>query len=508
MQHLNSAAQTTLRKARLTVKTVLLAMAFWTLFPPTAQAAQTINTTSSTSCSAQSGALVGGNILTDFDNGTFGTESGAADQSPSSNPYPGQIEAGVFANFYSFFHGAYGYIANPVNPRNTYQHPNITDPVYGATGRFFASDPNIDTPVINFTALDVSPNQNYELSFWAANSEPNGAPNDINFEIDGIVSLNTGPLLAFSSALEWKKYSFVFNSGNRTTILIALRSLETGPSGRDFYLDNVEMKFCAISGSDISGNIYSDVDRDNVHQAAREAGLASIGVALYDTQGDSDPANDIYVGQTDTTADGSFEFINVPPNANYELRVTIDDPDLPSSSVPGTAEVLPVNLTSSSNSTDNDFGFDIARPSFSVNKSSTVFSRAGSSGFSIPGEDMEYSVQVINTGGEGMDIDSVIIFDQLPDNLTFFHDDFDGSGAATVDPLVFQQTGTSLDFDYARDVRYSDAVAPPVSFSDCNYAPTIGYDPNITYICVNPKGVMRVQSSNPSFTLKFRMLIN
>ncbi len=476
--------------------------------PSTAFAAQTLNTTSTTSCTAQGGTLVGGNILTDFDNGTFGSEDGSPDQSPSTNPYPGQVSGGVFTNFYSFFHGAYGYVANPVNPRNSFQHPDITDPVYGTTGRFFASDPNVNTPIINFTALNVNPNENYQLSFWAANSEPNGTPNDINLEIDGIVSLNTGDLQAFTSALEWKKYAFVFNSGNRTEILIALRSLETGAGGRDFYLDNVEMEFCSLSGSDITGANFSDVDRDNLFQSARETGLPAINVDLFDTQGDGDPANDIYVSGTDSIANGGFSFINVPANPNYELRVSAADPDLPGGSSLGTASILSVNLPSSSNSTGNDFGFDLPRPSLTINKSSTVYDNGQFSGFSVPLQDIAYTISVENSGGEGADKDGLFVFDQLPGTLTFYNDDFDGAGVVTDDPIVFTQSSTGLDFDYSRDVAFSNDSSPPNSFSDCNYSPATGYDPDIRYVCLNPKGVMTGGSSPPGFTVQFRARVN
>lgn len=477
-------------------------------FPSTTFAAQTINNNSTTSCSAQGGTLIGGNILTDFDNGTFGSENGSADQSPSVDPYPGQIASGTFTNFYSFFYGAYGYVANPVTPRNEFQHPNITDPVYGVTGRFFASDPNVDTPIINFTALNVTPNQNYELSFWAANSEPSGNPNDINLEIDGIVSLNTGDLQAFSSALEWKKYAFLFNSGSRTQILIALRSLETGESGRDFYLDNVEMERCTISGRNISGTHFSDVDRDNIFQAVREAGLNAVNVDLYDTRGDSDPINDIYIGGTESGTNGDFSFINIPANPDYELRVNEIDPDLPSGSSLGTTSTLSVNLPSSSNSTDNDFGFDLPRPSLTINKSSTVYDSGLFDGFSVPLQDIAYTISVENNGGEGADKDGLFVVDLLPDTLTFYNDDFDGVGALTADPVVFTQSSSGLDFDYGRDVAFSDNSSPPTNFADCGYNPAVGYDPNIKYVCLNPKGVMTGGSGSPSFTVQFRARVN
>ena len=77
------------------------------------QAAQTINTSSTTSCVAQGGTISGANLLTDFDNGTFGTGSGAPNQSPNTDPYPSTVTGGDFTNFYdlSLIH-----ISEPTRP--------------------------------------------------------------------------------------------------------------------------------------------------------------------------------------------------------------------------------------------------------------------------------------------------------------------------------------------------------------------------------------------------------
>ncbi len=472
-----------------------------------AQAAQTINTTSTTSCAALGGATTGSNFLTDFSNGTFGTENGAADQSPSVNPYPGQVTGGIFSNFYAITWGNYAYIANAVTRRNPSQHPNITDPVYGNTGRFFASDPNANTPVLDFTALNVTPDQNYQLSFWAANSEPNGLPNNINLEINGIVSLNTGPLQAFTAALEWKRYSFVFNAGNRSTIFLTLRSLDTGNAGRDFYLDNVEMRQCNITGGNISGFVYSDVNRDNAYQSATEAGLSPITVRLYDTRGDADPLNDIFVSSYSTLSNGSYTFTNVPPNANYQLRVDSVDPDLPFNSVIGTPSTINVNLAVNGNLTNRNFGFDLPRPNFVVSKSSNVYPNVPTGVFSIPGQDMEYTITMTNTGGGGSDTDSTFLFDTLPTFLTFYNGDFDGPGGATSDPVLFSQTGAGLNYLYSRDIRYSNAAVAPTGLASCTYTPLAGYDPAVKHICFNPKSVFGGGTTAPTATLKFRMQI-
>ncbi|WP_114520423.1 hypothetical protein [Altererythrobacter sp. ZODW24] len=446
-------------------------------------------------------------MLTDFDNGTFGTANGQPDQSPSVNPYPGQIDSGQFAYFYSFFHGAFGFVANAQTPRNTYQHPGITDPVYGASGYFFASDPNTTTPTINFAAQNVVPDQNYQVSFWAANSEPNGTPNNINLEIDGITSLNTGPLQAFNAALEWKLYSYVFNAGNRTEVLFALRSLETGAGGRDFYLDNVELRQCNIAGGDISGTVYSDVNGNNAYQSATEAGIGSIRVDLYDDRGTASTTDDLFVSSYSSAAAGTFMFNNVPANNNYRVRVLTNDPDLPYLATFGTTQNLLASLASGGTVTGRDFGFDLPPPVLSVSKTSEVYAEQGLGVFAIPGQDLAYTIAVTNSGGGGQDANSNFLVDSLPASLTFYNADFDGAGTLTSDPVYFTQSGAGLSFNYATDVRFSNSVAPPSSFTACDYTPTATYDPAVRHICVNPKGTVTGSASTSGWAVKFRAQI-
>ena len=214
---------------------------------------QTINTTSS--CTALGGTLTPGNLFTPLDNGTFGFENGQPDQTPATNPYPGIVSGGVFDSFYSVGHGDYGYVANAITPRNNAQHDNITDPVYGVTGRFFASDPDSDTPTLTTTLTGLTPNQFYEYSFWAANSEfsqtsPNNTVNvkvtdDPNVPLANQTTIySTGELPAFPDTLEWKKHTVSFTNGASSSITINLQSTETGPGGNDFYLDNIELRGC------------------------------------------------------------------------------------------------------------------------------------------------------------------------------------------------------------------------------------------------------------------------
>lgn len=468
-------------------------------------AGQVLNTSSTTSCAAQGGVPGSVNFITDFDDGTFGVENGNPNQSPNSDPYSGQITGGVFDHFYDFDHGDYGYVANPVEPRNKYQHAEITDPVYGVTGRFFASDPNTNTPTLNFAITNVNPNNNYQLSFWAANSEPNGVPNIIDTVVDGIVSYSTGPLLAFPAALEWKLHSFVFNAGNRTTILLSMASRLTGAQGRDFYMDNVEMRECTLAGGGISGTIYTDYNANNSYDVGGDAPLAAIDVQLWNTQGDTDPGNDIYVSVTSSGSAGLYNFANLPASGDYELRVDTGDADLPTGQVSGTPTTLPVTVTTGMTASGNDFGFDTTEAALIANK--TIASVNNS--YNLPGDDVIYTIEFSNVGSGDAATDSIFLVDTMPPDISFYNADLDGAGAAASDPVSFTQSaGAGLNFVYSRDVGFAAAGPPPSNFGACNYTPVGITDPNVAYICFNPKGAMTSGSPNPTASVSFRSRIN
>jgi len=209
---------------------------------------QTIDYATPNACVARGGATTGSNLFSIFDNGTFGFENGLINQSPAVNPYTGIITGGTYIQFAGGNpdHGEYSFVANAVIERNSSQHPHIIDPIYGMKGRFFASDPNDSTPQMSFTLTGLTPYEFYEYSFWAANSEPSGAPNNVDVIVNGTTIYSTGDLPAVSAALEWKKHSVTFTNGNSTTADIVLKSTKTGPGGNDFYLDNIELLACDV----------------------------------------------------------------------------------------------------------------------------------------------------------------------------------------------------------------------------------------------------------------------
>jgi len=484
---------------------------------PTASADQTINTSFPTSCDAQGGTPEGFNFITDFDDGTFGVENGQPNQSPDIDPYPDQIDGGVFDNFFDINFGDYAFIANITEPRNRFQHPDvdnspgaITDPENGATGRFFASDPNADTPVLNFSITNIIPNDNYELAFWAVNSELSAIPNIVNAVVDGIVSFSTGELIAVRDALPWQRYAFVFNAGNRTEITLSIASTETGSGGRDFYLDNVTLQRCLTSvaqtGS-IEGTIYIDSNGNNNFDTAAEAILGGIDVQLWDTQGNADPDDDIFISRVDSNSNGFYSFTNLLPSANFAVRVDTADPDLAGQLVIGTPETIDVTLTAGNTSANNDFGFDATAAILTAEKDVALFNPDGDDLFATPGNEVIYTISVANRGNGTTDNNAIFLVDTLPPSVEFFNGDFDGPGGATTDSVLFQQNGANLNFDFNRDIGFARGTVKPANFAACNATPTGVYDPTINFICFAPDGQMAAGNPDPDFSFSFRTRI-
>ena len=124
--------------------------------------------------------------------------------------------------------------------------------------------------------------------------------------------------------------------------------------------------------------------------------------------------------------------------------------------------------------------------------------------FAIPGNDAIYTTTVTNIGDGPVDNDTLFLADRIAAETTFYNADIDDSGPET-DPVTFtQQNGASLTFTYGTDIAFSDGAISPTSFAACTYTPSAGYDVNVTYICINPKGSMQSGDPDPSFTISYR----
>jgi len=204
-----------------------------------------------------------------------------------------------------------------------------------------------------------------------------------------------------------------------------------------------------------------------------------------------------------------------------EARGTADSPTRGSAAADGTLQVgfagrvdqvmIRWGEAAGSTNTGGQPGFalhdlTICTPSSGVTVSKTSTSFDPANPFRIPGSDVIYSIAVGNDGEVPPDAGSLFVLDALPEELEFFNGDFDAAGPAT-DPVGFEQSGSGITFSYPADVAYSNASSAPTDFGQCNYVPASGYDPAVTFVCINPKGQFNLADPAPSFTLSFRARI-
>lgn len=153
----------------------------------------------------------------------------------------------------------------------------------------------------------------------------------------------------------------------------------------------------------------------------------------------------------------------------------------------------------------HDITFCNPQANIQVSKTSISYNNGTDPVYALPGNDMVYTISVTNTGTGTLTSNSMFIVDPLPANVTFFNGDANGSAPGT-DPVNFTDASSGLTFTYATDVRY--ATSAPASFAACTYTPAAGYDANVKYICINPKGAMRANTGTPpGFSVSFRSRI-
>ncbi|NNC37381.1 MAG: hypothetical protein EX271_09590 [Acidimicrobiales bacterium] len=140
-----------------------------------------------------------------------------------------------------------------------------------------------------------------------------------------------------------------------------------------------------------------------------------------------------------------------------------------------------------------------------ANKSVEIYDPTLSGLYAVPGSDMIYTIDVINSGLLDIDNDTIFLSDELPSEVIFYNGDIDDSGPVNV--VDFVDSGSGLTFDEAFDVGYSKAAAKPANMGDCGDTPAAGYDPTIRHICFAPKGIFLFGDPNPEFAVKFRVKI-
>ncbi len=146
-------------------------------------------------------------------------------------------------------------------------------------------------------------------------------------------------------------------------------------------------------------------------------------------------------------------------------------------------------------------------PDLQATKTTAIYDPGALGLYATPGNDVIYTITVSNIGPGSADTDTIFLADKIPADIDFYNGDIDDAGPE-LNPVSFADAGSGLTFTYATDIAYSNAAARPTQMSDCTYTPAAGYDPAITYLCINPKGVMAAGTPAPAFSVSFRARIN
>lgn len=186
--------------------------------------------------------------------------------------------------------------------------------------------------------------------------------------------------------------------------------------------------------------------------------------------------------------------------------------------------VMSANTTISANdqisataSRNTGSGFDITsefadtiaaltRGALTVTISSQVYDPGLAGLYSVPQNDRLTTATVTNEVGTSTTNDSIFLIIDVPADTEFYNGDVDGTGPETNAVAFDGSNAPGLTFTYATDVRFSDAGTRP-DFASCTYTPAAGYDPNVRFICINPKGTMPQGDPPPSFVAQFRQRI-
>jgi uncharacterized repeat protein (TIGR01451 family) len=135
-------------------------------------------------------------------------------------------------------------------------------------------------------------------------------------------------------------------------------------------------------------------------------------------------------------------------------------------------------------------------PVLTMTKTAAPVATTGDNRFNIPGADVDYTITVTNTGGSPVDINTALLGDALPADVTFFNGDIDTATAGTQN-FVFTP-GTSGLTLAAANITYLNASNTPIT-------PAAGYDAAVRTVRWQPQGTM---AANSSFTIRFRTQIN
>ncbi|WP_420589908.1 hypothetical protein [Bacterioplanoides sp.] len=153
-------------------------------------------------------------------------------------------------------------------------------------------------------------------------------------------------------------------------------------------------------------------------------------------------------------------------------------------------------------------------PNVTLTKSSSVVNdpiNGSNNPKAIPGAEVVYQLLAINSGEGSPDSDTLIIDEQIPEDLPLFVGDLTNAGPVDfIDGTSPDDSGLSFTFISL------DAANDDIDFSNddgntFSYTPTAsgdGYDSNVTHIRLKPKGIFKAaDSTQPQFQFNYKVKV-
>ena len=137
-------------------------------------------------------------------------------------------------------------------------------------------------------------------------------------------------------------------------------------------------------------------------------------------------------------------------------------------------------------------------PVVDLAKTSATVATTGPERFAIPGADVDYTLTLTNTGGSPVDVNSTLIADVLPANVTYYNGDIDAATAGT-QSFVFTPGTSGLTLSQANVATSNNGG------TSYGYTAAAGYDPAVSAVRYQPQGQLAPYSTA---VIRFRVRVN
>ena len=205
---------------------------------------------------------------------------------------------------------------------------------------------------------------------------------------------------------------------------------------------------------------------------------------------------EVHLGSLDVAGSGTYA-------STFTASAAVEAGDLISATTTLKTGVSTYDVTSEFALSYTAQGF---APDLQVSMTVDVYDPLVEGVYALPNNDMVTTLSVVNEGTGAVDADSINLIIPVSNGLTFYNGDFDDAGPET-GAVVFTDVSSGLSFSAASNLAFDNGGTKPANFAACGYTPAVGYDPAVTFVCINPSGAMQAGDPDPAFSVQFRSRI-